>query len=342
MTQKISDTLRDKIRGCLMGVMIGDSIGMPVETLTHEEILKVTNGDGVTGFMDSVQTRIEGQRDYTAGQTTDDWQLTRAVARSLIRTKGVFDIVDCAEEHIHEFDTKSQDWGGTTTGAILDIKYGKRNVLTEPPKDPGPKRGCGNGVIMKIAPIAILHALKADVGSFWQNCEALGSITHYDKRASIAAFAVAGHLVTAFADLFHINEPIVLLELITTDVQQIETRYPSTKYRISSVLAAIPYNMEWKDGMAPGLRGPKFHARYTVAFTIGTFLRYVDSDDFRGAILEAVNAGGDTDTNASIVGAMMGASVGLSGIPQEWIDFNPDFQEAIEVADKLIEACSLD
>ena len=60
------------------------------------------------------------------------------------------------------------------------------------------------------------------------------------------------------------------------------------------------------------------------------------SNDFEKGILEIVNAGGDSDSNAAIVGAMIGATVGLSGIPKRWREFRPSFQESIALADQLL------
>ena len=79
--------------------------------------------------------------------------------------------------------------------------------------------------------------------------------------------------------------------------------------------------------------GCGFTALDSVAFSIGTFLRH--PCDFRTGVLEAVNAGGDSDTHASIVGALIGLNCGLSAIPKEWRDFSPLFQEAIEIGTKL-------
>jgi ADP-ribosyl-[dinitrogen reductase] hydrolase len=41
--------------------------------------------------------------------------------------------------------------------------------------------------------------------------------------------------------------------------------------------------------------------------------------DYRGALLETVRLGGDTDTVAAVVGALVGARVGKEGIPAEWL-----------------------
>jgi ADP-ribosylglycohydrolase len=55
----------------------------------------------------------------------------------------------------------------------------------------------------------------------------------------------------------------------------------------------------------------------TVAFALAAWKRH--PRDYRAAVLEAVRAGGDTDTVAAIVGGIVGAAVGKEGIPSEWL-----------------------
>jgi ADP-ribosylglycohydrolase len=55
----------------------------------------------------------------------------------------------------------------------------------------------------------------------------------------------------------------------------------------------------------------------TVAIVLAAWKRH--PRDYRAAVLEAVRAGGDTDTVAAIVGGIVGAAVGKDGIPTEWL-----------------------
>ena len=55
----------------------------------------------------------------------------------------------------------------------------------------------------------------------------------------------------------------------------------------------------------------------TVAFALAAWRRH--PRDYRAAVMEAVRAGGDTDTVAAIVGGIVGAAVGKEGIPAEWL-----------------------
>ena len=58
--------------------------------------------------------------------------------------------------------------------------------------------------------------------------------------------------------------------------------------------------------------------------------------DFREAILRAANLGDDADTTAAITGQLIGALVGETGIPVEWLD-RLAWRERIKcVADRLV------
>jgi ADP-ribosylglycohydrolase len=42
-------------------------------------------------------------------------------------------------------------------------------------------------------------------------------------------------------------------------------------------------------------------------------------DDYQSAIVNAIRAGGDIDTNAAIVGGIVSLATGLDAIPQDWL-----------------------
>jgi hypothetical protein len=67
-------------------------------------------------------------------------------------------------------------------------------------------------------------------------------------------------------------------------------------------------------GLQNGITGYAFH---TVPVAIYAWLRH--PQDFRKALVEALNCGGDTDTVGAIVGALVGSSVGEDGIPKDWL-----------------------
>lgn len=59
------------------------------------------------------------------------------------------------------------------------------------------------------------------------------------------------------------------------------------------------------------------------------------SDDFENGVLHALNGGGQNLARAILTGALIGAQVGLSGIPQRFIDGLTDRDEILDLAKAL-------
>ncbi|HEX3597745.1 MAG TPA: ADP-ribosylglycohydrolase family protein, partial [Polyangiaceae bacterium] len=55
------------------------------------------------------------------------------------------------------------------------------------------------------------------------------------------------------------------------------------------------------------------------AIAAATYVYVRHPDDFRAAVLEAANTPGDSDTIATLVGALVGARCGANAIPPEWV-----------------------
>ena len=350
--------LLDRIQGCLLGAMIGDAMGMPWEGMDLFGIMNVIPL-GVTGFTTPGEHSLPFLRQLKAGDTTDDWALTRANARALIRGKGDYVPKLIAEEHLAEFHRSTVGWGRTTKRAMEELEvYGltQRALGRGPDSSAGPdpdhpKSGCGNGVAMKVAPLAIVHVLGHGAGTLdvlGQMVVRHGRLTHPDPRASIAAAGIAYLIMRALTSP---NEPPVddwpaswqieeVAEWLRTIEQALPAVPPDDRFtgRLSRILDCPenlldPSNRQITAQDLAFVLGNGYHALESCAFAMAMALRH--ADDFRQAMLNTVNAGGDTDTNASMVGAMVGARVGLSGIPEEWRTFSPTFQEAVELADQL-------
>lgn len=64
-------------------------------------------------------------------------------------------------------------------------------------------------------------------------------------------------------------------------------------------------------------RGVTGYVNHTIPVVVHAWFRH--PDDFRAGILSVIHCGGDTDTTASILGGILGARVGVAGIPREWL-----------------------
>jgi ADP-ribosylglycohydrolase len=63
--------------------------------------------------------------------------------------------------------------------------------------------------------------------------------------------------------------------------------------------------------------------------------------DFESGVLHAINGGGQNQVRAMLTGALIGAQVGLSSIPQRFIDGLKDKDLLLDIAEKLTENLSL-
>ncbi len=348
--------LIDKFRGCLLGVAVGDALGMPVEIMRPEEILAATGGQGVTGYLppqqdksNRTQHQLLGTRQLPPGAVTDDTMLSLAVARSLINCGG-YDQLDQVNEFLDEFDRSTIGWGRATKDSAKAIKLwldsgGKAGRDPTAPADPPakPNQGCGNGVAMKIAPLALFDALKHGILSveFLEDALRLGRTTHGDLRASFAAMAV-GDVVAMMlrCEPFptHGISASMLRRSLCDRIDGEEWRHRDELPPGDSLTTKLMI-MFGHLGSAEELRqnvGTGCLCLESVPFAIGVFLRH--PADFRAAVLEAVNAGGDADSTASMVGAMVGANLGLGGIPPDLRDGCLVRDEVIRLADALFAA----
>ena len=77
---------------------------------------------------------------------------------------------------------------------------------------------------------------------------------------------------------------------------------------------------------------------------VALYAWYHHFGDFRNALLAVIRCGGDTDTAGAVVGALAGATVGASGIPERWITGIVDWPRSTavvrEAADRLAAASS--
>jgi ADP-ribosylglycohydrolase len=71
----------------------------------------------------------------------------------------------------------------------------------------------------------------------------------------------------------------------------------------------------WKVSIVYGMPCAIYHQLPAVYYLAARF-----HDDFESAVLHAVNGGGQNQARAILVGALVGAQVGLTGIPQRFIN----------------------
>jgi ADP-ribosylglycohydrolase len=136
-------------------------------------------------------------------------------------------------------------------------------------------------------------------------------LTHTDPRAEIAALAVAEAAAWTVAGHGPLRGFLQRLPGCGTGDE-----WSQICRRLDEAFGA---NESVKDfarslGLGNGVTGYTFH---TVPVAIFAWLRH--PNDFRKALIVAMECGGDTDTVGAIVGALVGSDVGEDEIPVEWL-----------------------
>jgi len=80
--------------------------------------------------------------------------------------------------------------------------------------------------------------------------------------------------------------------------------------------ALLPPTAKIRDAVLRLGNGSKVVCQDTVPLAL--WIASFHLDDFQGAVLTAIEAGGDTDTIGAIVGGIIAARVGVDGIPEDW------------------------
>lgn len=352
----MSPSMESRFQASIIGTLIGDSMGLPWEVLTRAQILKITNGEGVVGFRDRRPRYFKSVDKLPFPSPSDDYQHTRAMARSLIRCEKL-DLVDLARELVAEYERCRAGWGGTTQQGIKEVRrwLRTRGVFGRDPRVPTTDRrkgkGTGNGPSMKIVAFALFAYLRAQHDPSYAGGSGmldammkLGGMTHGDPRASIASIAVATVAGACLRSM--VNDRTQTGEFIASMIDHIRyaemDRISTGEETVTGRLKRL-CNLDLLFGDPACLSevtGTSCFSLESIPFSIATFLRH--PTDFRAGILEAINAGGDTDSNAAIVGALIGANVGLEGIPSDWATRCPEFLEALNLGAELYRVASKD
>ncbi len=283
----------EKFEGCLLGLAIGDALGMPVEGLSPDWIWKLYGK--VDDFLPSPDLGLG------PGQFTDDTQMMLIHAESIVEKGGV-DPEDLAVKFIRWVkEGAPRGIGHTTLRAIKQLMSGAswRESGIEG------EFAAGNGVAMRIAPVGLLNAWTPE--RLREDVEKAGIITHRNSEAINGGLAVA----YAVARLASGASPDGLLEEVCEFVGP--SRVTENMRRAGELLGK---------GVEPerALRilGTGGYVVETVASAFYCFLR--TPGDFATSVVTAVMGGYDTDTTAAVTGALSGAFNGIQGIPERWVE----------------------
>ena len=177
----------------------------------------------------------------------------------------------------------------------------------------GGQGSMGNGAAMRVAPLGALHA--GDSGTAALEAMRSAEVTHTHAEAVLGAAAVAVAAAEAgwARQVRDRPEPAAYLDSVLDYL--IPSRVQTGLVRARRLLGVSVAEAAYELG-----NGSQVLAQDTVPFALWVAAAHLD--DYPSAILACVEAGGDVDTTAAIVGGIVAAYTGkgANGIPATWLN----------------------
>ncbi|OHV08698.1 ADP-ribosylglycohydrolase family protein [Kushneria phosphatilytica] len=315
MTDSLADSdLRRRALGAFYGLALGDALGMPTQSFSRADIIS---------RFGSIDTLHDGPADQPiapgmpAGSITDDTEQAVLVAELLINGKGHIEPVAFARALTDwEADMKargSQDLlGPSTNRALAMIAEGIS------PEQSG-RFGTTNGAAMRITPVAIATPATPRETLLEAVIEA-SRVTHNTSLGIASAAAVAG-AISAGLEGAPLDQALrVGHEMAVLGEQQ-------GHWSAGGLISA---RIEWARQLVRGrdqatgialihdLIGTSVAAQESVVATFA--LAELAGEEPRSALTLAAGIGGDTDTIAAMLGAILGACHGPEGLPAALVE----------------------
>ncbi len=302
-----------KIKDSLIGLAIGDAMGVPIEFTDREKCIAnpVTK---MVGF---------GSHSVPAGSWSDDTSMTIATMDSYIEKKSIDykDIMDKYVEWVVNYKYTPCnfrfDIGDTCFKAIYNYSRNEMNPL-----DCGLKEisDNGNGSLMRILPVALYSFYKGlNEEQIIELTNNISSLTHAHEISKLGCYIYvrlvlfllngkdkysAYNMIKCVDYSFYSEESIKVYErILKNDINKLELKsIKSSAYVVDTLEASI-----WV---------------------------LLNSNSFSQAIIGAINLGQDTDTVGAVTGSMAGIIYGYNKIPKEWLNKLLKLNYLEEIAEK--------
>lgn len=292
----------------MMGVVIGDALGCPVQFMKREEIKNRPAGPvkGMEGH---------GTYDMPVGTWTDDSSMALATLDS-IRELRTIDYEDIMTRFVDWYE----DGDYTPFGEAFDIGYTCSYAIEEYEKNHNlatcgrtGDHSNGNGSLMRIIP-ACLYAYEKGLSDdeAIKVIHEVSGLTHNHMRSKIACGLYYFCLKSILNEKESLQDRLQLgldqgFAFYENDIiNRVELTYYGRIRNLQEFLQAPEQEIK--------------SSGYVVDSLEAAIWSLIKTGSLRDCLLTAVNLGDDTDTIAAIAGGLAGIYYGYENIPSEWLD----------------------
>ncbi len=293
---------RSIFAGAVMGAAIGDAMGHPTEFMSMAAIRSKYGPQGVTGFELYWDRGGKHFAPYT-----DDTQMAEIVLRVLVDAKENGSHMDrVMEEMASGFVSwsKRPQGGHRAPGNACMSGCSALSRGVHWSKAGGATAG-GCGSVMRAYPFGLLFADDLQRAERWSVEHS--KMTHRDPIALAACAAMAVGMARIVR-----GESVMT---VASEMVAAACRYspPTAAMMVRAIEDAV-------DGVAPEITLDRLRSWAAhEAVSAGVYLFVRNPDDPARAILEGANTPGDSDSIATLAGALCGARCGLETLPAAWV-----------------------
>ncbi len=289
--ERYADRLR-RAQGCLLGQLSGDALGSMVEFQSRVNIARKYP----EGLRKIGPSPVWGT---VAGQPTDDSEMALALARSIL-PKGYYE--EAAARAYGDWRLSEPfDIGNTTRQAVDAIvrAISEGVSASQAAHSAANTHSEANGALMRQSPLAIWGSwLKPDVLEGYVRADTC--LTHPNR---VCQDASALFVVTAAATIREGLDGHAAYNFALEWSREHGSSSEVTK--VLEAAAGNPPNYERHEG-------------HVLVALQNVFYQAIHARTLEEGVVQTVMGGGDTDTNAAIAGALLGAIFGVDGIPVQW------------------------
>lgn len=293
----------------IMGVIVGDALGLPVQFSSREEVQEEPVTD-MMGF---------GAFNMPPGSWSDDSSLTLATLSS-INEKGRIDSEDIMKRFVRWYDNGEY----TPFGYAYDIGYTCETAIcnykdTQNYQECGLGDACsnGNGSLMRIMPVCLyvyekVMSFELEEKKGLDLIHGVSAITHAHLRAKIAC-GIYYFLVKSI-----LNYDGTLAERLQAGMDDALIFYSNDIGNLAQL--AYYHRLNHLDDFKTVSDDLIESSGYVVDTLEAAVWCLLNTDNLKNCLLKAVNLGDDTDTVAAVAGGLAGLYYGCESIPRVWLE----------------------
>ncbi|KRX91631.1 Poly(ADP-ribose) glycohydrolase ARH3 [Trichinella pseudospiralis] len=325
MAKKVIDISR--IRGCLLGALAGDCLGRKFEGC----IFNLTDKNDNEKYRQDVLNYVEecfsifGPKEKL--KYTDDTAMARVVAATLV-DQNYFDEKAMAKGFVETYfsDKCNRGYGGSISQVFKKLRDSDFDDVFLPAEFQFNATGSyGNGGAMRVAPVALYFSNDLEVALHVakEQCR----ITHSNPHAIMGAVLIAFAVYQACNAEQSLSQSEWITNLLKFIQQKSADIYPNTNttknpyYEKLSLFSNLIKNDSPRAEVST-LLGNGIAALDSVPAALFSFIKCIEpvdeismSNPLQRTIAYAISLSGDTDTIATMAGAIAGALYGDVNIP---------------------------